>query len=150
MKTTELVLARGDKVVATGRNVAPLSALQSQYPSSQLLVLPLDVTQSSAIASTFADAKRVFGRVDVVFNNAAIGVFAEVEGTTDDVARTMFEINFFGAANVSREAVRFFREENRSGAGGRLLNVSSYVALVAIGGIGYYCASKAGKYQLPA
>ena len=97
------------------------------------------------ILNAFVEAKRTFGRVDVVLNNAAIGCFGEVEGTPHDLARRIFDTNFWGAANVSREAVRFFREENPPGVGGRLLNLSSYVGLVALGGTGYYCAAKAGK-----
>jgi NAD(P)-dependent dehydrogenase (short-subunit alcohol dehydrogenase family) len=143
--TTELALSRGDKVVATARNPSALDYLKTQYPLSQLLVVRADVTSLDDILKAFAQAKNAFGRVDVVLNNAAIGCFGEVEGTPQDVARRIFETNFWGAANVTREAVRFFREENPPGAGGRLLNLSSYVGLVAVGGAGYYCAAKAGK-----
>ena len=76
----------------------------------RLLVLKLDVTKQQDIIDAFQKAKEVFGRVDVVFNNAAYGVLAEVEGTPDDAARAVFDVDFWGAANVSREAVRFFRE----------------------------------------
>lgn len=109
-----------------------------------MLVLTLDVTSAPDISVAFQEAKAAFGRVDVVFNNAAVAVFGEVEGTPDDVARRVFEVNFWGGANVAREAVRFFREENPAGVGGRLLSVSSYVGLVPFGGCGYYSAAKAG------
>ncbi len=51
--------------------------------------------------------------IDVVFDNAGYGLIAEVKGTTEDRARIMFDVNFWGATNVSREAVRFFREVNK-------------------------------------
>ena len=142
----ELALSRQERVVATGRNLEPIQDLQSQYSPSQLLLLKLNVMSKQNIVEAFAKAKDAFGRVDVVLNNAAIACFGEVEGTSQDMARTIFEINFWGAANVAREAVRFFRDENPAGAGGTLLNMSSYGAMIGAGGVGYYCAAKSGKF----
>lgn len=122
-----------------------LADLQAQYPAERLLVLKLDVTKPQEISAAFQKAKDAFGRIDVVYNNAAYGVIAEVEGTTEDVARAMFETNFWGAANVSREAVKFFREVNKP-IGGRLLTVSSIVGIKAMAVIGYYGASKYGEW----
>ena len=105
----------------------------------------MDVTDTQAILAAFSKAKEVFGRVDVVINNAGWTAASEVESTPDDISRKVFETNFWGATNVAKEAVRFFRDENPSGAGGRLITISSFVAIkpVVIGG--YYSASKHGK-----
>ena len=92
-------------------------------------------------------AKEAFGRVDVVLNNAGVSLGAEIEGTPEELARKMFETNFWGAANVSREAVRFFRDENPKGEGGRLLTIGSYAGMAPFGGLGYYSATKAGVCQ---
>lgn len=143
---TELALSNGDNVVATLRNPTTLSALSSTYPASRLLVHKLDVTAPADIPAAFAAAHAQFGRVDVVFNNAGYGLLAEVEGTPDDVARGVFETNFWGAANVSREAVRVFREVNPKGVGGRLLTVSSFVGLKPLPCAGYYSAAKFGEW----
>lgn len=142
----EVALAEGDKVVATSRTTAALESLKTQYPPDQLLVLALDVTQPSEITKAFAQAKTVFGRVDVVFNNAGFGLVAEVEGTPDASAHKLFDTNFWGSANVSREAVRFFREENRPGEGGRLVVNSSLGGISPITSNGYYTASKFGEW----
>lgn len=131
---------QGSKVVATCRNPDDLSALTDKYSSAQLIVLPLNVTVPEEIISAFARAVEAFGRVDVVYNNAGSGVMAEVEGTPDETARKHFEVNFWGSANVSREAVRVFREVN-SPPGGRLLQASSLGAIKANPGLGYYNAS---------
>ena len=140
---TEHVLRKGDIAVATLRKPEILSDLQGIYPASRLLVLKLDVTKVDEIAAAFAQTKEKFGRVDVVFNNAGYSVLAEVEGTPDDVARAMFEVNFWGATNVSREAVRFFREVNKP-AGGRLIISSSIAGVVPAPLMGYYTAAKHG------
>ncbi|KAH7924106.1 NAD(P)-binding protein [Leucogyrophana mollusca] len=138
---TEFALQQGDIAVATLRKPDVLSDLVDRYPRDRLLVVKLDVTKQADIDAAFAQAKSVFGRVDFVLNNAGFGIVAEIEGTRDKTARDVFEVNFWGAANVSREAVRFFREEN-SPAGGRLLQMSSLSGIESTPGVGYYCASK--------
>lgn len=142
---TERVLKNGDIAIATLRKPEALSDLQTQYDTTKLLVLRLDVTKPQEIRDAFAQAKEAYGRVDVVFNNAGYSVLAEAEGTPDDAARAMFEVNFWGAANVSREAVAFFREANKP-SGGRLLNVSSIIGLAPGAGMGYYAATKHGMW----
>ena len=141
----ELALERGDRVAATLRQPADLNDLQAQYPSSKLRVIPLDVTDAAQIPRAFAEAKEAFGRIDVVFNNAGRSVIAEVENIPEETARKLFDVNFWGTANVSNEAVRFFREENEPGVGGRLLVVSSAVGISPVPSIGHYSATKFGE-----
>jgi len=138
---TELVLRNGDIAIATLRKPEVLEYLTSQYSSDRLLILKVDVTKSEEIISAFAQAERKFGRVDVVFNNAGYAIVGEAESTAEDVARHMFDTNFWGAVNVSKEAVRFFREVNKP-AGGRLLQVSSLSGIQSIPGMSYYSATK--------
>lgn len=144
---TEYALSKGDNVVATLRKPADLADLQQTFPASRLVVVQLDVNDPQAILTAFAKAKEVFGRIDVVFNNAGWTSMSEVEGMPDDVGRKLFETNFWGALNVSKESVRFFREENPSGAGGRLITVSSFVGLRPVPIGGYYSATKHGEFR---
>jgi len=141
-EVTEYVLSKGGIVIATLRKPSVLDSLKAQYPSSQLIILKLDVTNLSDITAAFAQAKAQVGRIDIVFNNAGSGLLAEVEGTTEEALRNIFEVNFFGAARVSREAVRFFRDENKPGAGGKLLVNKSFAGIQQVPGVGYYSASK--------
>jgi NAD(P)-dependent dehydrogenase (short-subunit alcohol dehydrogenase family) len=137
---TELLLKNGNKVVATLRRKEVLSDLAEQYPSSQLLIIQMDVVKTSEVAAAFAKAKEVFGRVDVVFNNAGIAILGEMESMSDQDARQIFEVNFWGASNVMREAIRTFREVNKP-TGGRLLQVSSSLGLRGRAAASYYSAS---------
>ncbi|EIW83690.1 NAD(P)-binding protein, partial [Coniophora puteana RWD-64-598 SS2] len=139
---TEQLLGKGDKVIATLRKPEVLADLTQQYPSSQLLVLPLDVTRPEQIADAFKRAGEAFGRIDVVFNNAGMAAVGEVENTSDEVARRVMETNFWGAKNVSVEAVRFFRDVNKP-AGGRLLQHSSTSGMYGTALVGFYAASAA-------
>ena len=87
----------------------------------------------------FVKAKEAFGRIDVVYNNAGIAAIGEIEGTPYDVVNKLFDVDFWAAVNVSKEAVRFFREENVP-KGGRLINVSTLAAGKPTAGIGFYGA----------
>ncbi|KAG1725519.1 NAD(P)-binding protein [Suillus lakei] len=138
---TKLLLNNGNKVVATLRRKEALSELAELYPSSQLLIVQMDVVKSSEVAAAFAKAKEVFGRVDVVFNNAGMTIIGEMESLSDEEARRIVEVNFWGASNVTREAIRMFREVNRP-IGGRLLQVSSLLGLAGRPAMSYYSASK--------
>ncbi|KAI0337085.1 NAD(P)-binding protein [Trametopsis cervina] len=138
----EFVLSKGDKVVATLRKPEALKDLQDSTPAGQLLVLKVDVTKPEDIVSAFASAKETFGRVDVVFNNAGYGMRSICEGTPDHVARAIFETNFWGSANVSKEAVRFLRDENPAGSGGRIILTSSYASATGFPTMSWYSATK--------
>ncbi|KAG1886622.1 NAD(P)-binding protein [Suillus subluteus] len=138
---TELLLKNGNRVVATLRRKEALSDLAEQYPSSQLLIVQTDVVKTSEVAAAFAKAKEVFGRIDVVFNNAGMAILGEMESMSDQDARQIFEVNFWGASNVTREAIRMFREVNKP-IGGRLLQVSSSLGLRGRAAASYYAASK--------
>jgi NAD(P)-dependent dehydrogenase (short-subunit alcohol dehydrogenase family) len=137
---TEHLLKVGNKVVATLRRPQALSDLQARYPATQLIVVKADVTEPAEITAAFAKAQEVFGRIDVVFNNAGVVMSSEVESADEAAARRVFDVNFWAAARVSTEAVRFFREVNRP-MGGRLLQVSSRVGLVGGAVNGFYSAS---------
>lgn len=141
-------LSHGDKVVATLRKPAVLADFASQYQASQLILVELDVTKPQDIRAAFTRAKATFGRVDVVFNNAGFIVAGEAEGTPDDLARQMFEVNFWGAVHVSQEAVRFFRDENKP-QGGYLIQNSAAVGIFAFPFLPFYGATKHGELNTP-
>ncbi|PIL34382.1 hypothetical protein GSI_03157 [Ganoderma sinense ZZ0214-1] len=141
LETARLALAKGDRVVATLRRPEVLNDFAAQYPASQILVLRLDVSKPGEIKEAFAQAKAVFGRIDVVFNNAGYAVVGEAEGVPAETARAMFNVNYWGAVGVSQEAVRFFREENVP-QGGRLIQNSAGMGLVTLPTFAFYSSSK--------
>ncbi|KAF8996889.1 hypothetical protein BDQ17DRAFT_1544556 [Cyathus striatus] len=134
-------LSKGDIVVATLRKPEALSKLSAKYDDSKLLVVKLDVTNPDEISSAFSIAHKTYGRIDIVYNNAGYAIIGEVEITPDKMARDLFEVNFWGAANVTREAVRFFRDVNTP-SGGRLVQASSGAGMDGNAVGGYYSASK--------
>ncbi|OJT12139.1 hypothetical protein TRAPUB_11316 [Trametes pubescens] len=123
----DIVLKNGETVVAIARRTHLLDDLVDQYSADRILAVKTD------------DA---FGRVDVVFNNAGYADLGEVESVQDTDARALFETNFWGAVSVTREAVRFFRESNPPGDGGRLLQMTSMYGIVGANCLAFYSASK--------
>lgn len=140
----ELILNGGDIAVATLRSPSALDDLKQAYDESKFLVLPLDVTDVEQIKSAFQAATDKYGRIDFVYNLAGYGLITEVEGTPEEDARALFDVNFWGATRVSSEAVRVFREVNKP-QGGHLFVMSSLVGLKPIAGAGFYSASKHGQ-----
>jgi len=140
---TKTVLDNGDIAIATLRKPSALDDLKAEYPSYKLHIVKLDVTNEDDITAVFKYAEEKLGRIDIVFNNAGRGMFAEIEGTSHKVAKKVFDVNFWGAMNVSKESVRFFREVNKP-QGGKLWNVSSLTGILPVASIGYYSASKHG------
>ncbi|NKF24249.1 oxidoreductase [Solimonas marina] len=129
--------ARGDNVVATARNPETLRDLADRYPET-LRVAALDVTNSEAIHAAVALTAEVFGRLDVLVNNAGHGFMGAIEEATPEEYRPLFDVNLFGLIETTRAALQLMR---RTG-GGRVVNLSSGAGIVGIGGHGYYNATK--------
>lgn len=140
------VLAKGERAIATLRKPTVLAALQAKYPASQLLVVSLDVTVPSQITAAFEAAKKHFGRIDVVVNNAGYAVLGEIEATPDEDARKEFEVQFWGPVNITKEAIKFFREVNEPGRGGRVFNVSTAGGYSSNQALAFYSSSKFGSF----
>ncbi|WIV56358.1 oxidoreductase [Amycolatopsis nalaikhensis] len=110
---TEEVLAAGDSVVATARRPEQLADLVAAH-GERIHPVALDVTDAGAAADAVAEAVKVFGRLDVVVNNAGYANSAPIEEMAEDDFRAQIETNLFGVVNVSRAALPVFRTQ-RSG-----------------------------------
>src|SRR5690242_15089937 len=118
-------LQAGDLVAATARHPEQLADLSAEYGDS-IHPLALDVTDPAAAASAIAEARRRFGRLDVIVNNAGYANVSPIETGTDADSRAQFETNFWGVYNVSKAAVPMLREQGSglimqfSSVGGRV------------------------------
>ena len=125
----------GYGLAATARNV---SALEYLGDSPKILKHRLDVTSASEIASVVAATVEKFGRIDVVINNAGYGMGGDFEATTDQDARKQVETNLWGPINMTKEALRVFREVNPQGAGGTIVQISSMGGYIGFPGNAFY------------
>ena len=122
--------ALGWHVVATMRTPRP-----DLLPSSgRMRVVALDVTCPDSIAA----AVRAAGRVDVLVNNAGIGVVGAFEATPLALAREVFDTNTFGVMAVMQAVIPQFRERGA----GVIVNVTSSTTLASFPLAGVYTASK--------
>jgi NAD(P)-dependent dehydrogenase (short-subunit alcohol dehydrogenase family) len=131
------VLAGGYKAVVTSRNVNDVQDIVDEYPENAIAV-KLDVTKPVEIAAAVDLAKAHFGRIDVQVNNAGIGYFGAVEESEEEEVRRMFEINFWGLANVTKAVLPIMRAQRS----GHILNVASIGGLVGFPAVGFYNATK--------
>jgi len=131
------VLNIGHKAIITARNISDISDLLIGHESNALAVA-LDVTKPEQITAAVTKAIDRFGRIDVLVNNAGIGYFGAVEESEDEAVRNMFEINFFGLANMTKAVLPTMRKQRS----GHIINIASIGGLVAFPALGYYNASK--------
>src|SRR5580692_3074987 len=97
----EALLQRGDKVVATARDLSALDDLVSRYRDN-ILALQLNVNERDADFAAIQRAKDHFGGIDVLINNAGYGLFGAIEEMTEKEARDQMETNFFGLLWLSQ------------------------------------------------
>lgn len=127
--------AQGWNVIATMRK--PDQSLAAGY-AGQMLVLPLDVTDSASIEAAIAAGVAHFGRIDAVVNNAGVSVVSIFEATAKETIRGVFETNVFGMMNVMQAVIPHLRNHG----GGTIINISSGVGLAAVPLLALYTATK--------
>lgn len=127
--------ADGDEVVVTYR---------SGDPPEGLPAVRCDVTSELDVRRAFEEIEATRGSVEVVVANAGITRDGLLAGMSETAFREVVETNLTGAATVARRAVRAMV----GARWGRLIFVSSAVALVGSPGQSNYCAAKAGLIGL--
>jgi NAD(P)-dependent dehydrogenase (short-subunit alcohol dehydrogenase family) len=133
----EAFLNRGDKVVATSRNIDGLKELADKYKSA-VLPLAFDVTNRAACFDAMAKAKAHFGTIDVVINNAGTGVVGAVEELAEQDVRGIMEANFFGTLWITQAALPILRAQGS----GHIIQLSSALGIYTFPSLGIYSASK--------
>lgn len=133
----QLVLSLGYKAAVAARKTGDIKDIVEKYPDTALAV-QLDVTKPEEIEASAKAALEKFGRIDVLVNNAGIGYFGAIEESEEEEVRRMFEINFFGLANMTKAVLPIFRKQRS----GHIVNVSSIGGFVAFPAIGFYNATK--------
>jgi NAD(P)-dependent dehydrogenase (short-subunit alcohol dehydrogenase family) len=123
--------ARGWQVIATMRR--PRADLFADAPGVR--VLPLDVTDPASIAAALDAA----GTIDLLVNNAGVGMFGAFEATPMATVREIFETNTFGTMAVCQAAL----PRMRTRGAGTIVNVTSSATLAPFPLVAAYTASKA-------
>jgi len=131
------VLERGHRVVATSRNVEALRAWEEAF-EGQCRVMEMDVGAGDLEARA-AEAAGLFGRVDVLVNNAGFGLIGALEECSMEQVRHNVEVNFFGPLRLMRALLPVMRGQG----GGNIVNISAAAAISNYPGFSAYGAAKA-------
>jgi NAD(P)-dependent dehydrogenase (short-subunit alcohol dehydrogenase family) len=131
----DAVRARGDRVVATARRPEALRELEG---ADDVLVQKLDVTREEQIPAVLDAATARFGGIDVLVNNAGIGMLGALEESSQADLRDAIETMFFGAAALTRAVLPKMRERGS----GAIVQIGSMGGQVTAPGYSAYCAAK--------
>ena len=133
--TAEVLRARGWQVYPTARRLEDIERLRQDG----FQPVKLDVADPASVAEAVEDVLELSeGRLGAVVNNAGVAQFGAVEDLTRDAVRRQFEVNTFGALDLTNRLIPHFRGKGR----GRIVNVSSVYGRVTAPMVGCYCASK--------
>ena len=121
----------GYSVVAAGRRAAELerTAAYAASSSGQIVVVPTDVSNPDAVRTLFARIREMFGRLDVLFNNAGTGAPAiPMEDLSYEQWNAVVSVNLTGAFLCAQEAIKLMKTQTPGG--GRIINNGSLSAHV--------------------
>lgn len=133
------VIAHGHQVAVTARDVSQVEDFVEDYPL-QVRAYALDVLQPESIRQAVAEARRDFGRLDVVVNNAGYGLIGALEECSEEQMLRNIETNLTGPLRVMRAALPVFREQR----GGHFINMGAAAAISNYAGFSVYGGAKAG------
>jgi NAD(P)-dependent dehydrogenase (short-subunit alcohol dehydrogenase family) len=137
--TTLTLLARGNQVAATMRHVNGRNqGVADELRSAGADVFEIDVTDDASVEAGVNEALRDLGGLDVLINNAGVGVLGMQEFFTPEDFQRVFDINVFGVQRMNRAVIPHFRTKQD----GLIIYTSSLLGRIALPFYGAYQASK--------
>ncbi|WP_248926977.1 SDR family NAD(P)-dependent oxidoreductase [Paenibacillus hamazuiensis] len=137
MHLVRQLLPTQHKVVATARSLEAIADLKKSSPEN-VHIAAADVTNKEQVERAVKEAVEVFGRIDVVVNNAGYGLSGMLEEYTDEQMKEQFEVNVFGVLNVIRATLPVLKQQRS----GHYINFSSILGAIGVPTLSLYCASK--------
>jgi len=142
-------LARqGADVAIVARRMEKLKTVQTEIEALgvRCLAVKCDVTQTDEIKSAVASIKEHFGTIDILLNNAGVGLFGPAEEQSDELWQTMMATNLSSAYFFAREVGKIMIENQY----GKIINIGSIHSTVAMTGLplSAYCTTKGGLLML--
>ncbi len=133
----------GARVVLAARNAAQLEAV-ARGLAGPALVVPTDVADRAAVDALVARAVEAYGGIDIVVNNAGVGLAAPVAQIAFEDFQRALAVDLFGPLALTQAALPYLRQRGR----GQLIYISSVVGLRALPYLGGYAAAKAALDRL--
>ena len=144
-KATALAfLDNGYSVAFAGRRRDALenAITEAGDKASRAISVPTDISDPGAVQNLFSKTLDIFGRIDVVFNNAGFGVSGALEDLTFEQWKSVVDVNLSGTFLCIQQAFRIMKSQNPRG--GRIINNGSVSAHVPRPNSAPYVATKHG------
>ena len=125
----KIFIKKGFVVYGASRNLFQLDGLNH---------IPCDISSLENCKETILKIIEKEGKIDLLVNNAGIGISGSVENTSETDARKIYDVNFFGTFFMCKSALPYLRQSK-----GRIVNVSSVASKFFIPFQGFYSATKA-------
>jgi short-subunit dehydrogenase len=134
------LVREGARLVVSARRKEHLEQLAGElHPApGQLEIVPGDITSDDLRRALVERAQTAFRGLDLVINNAGSGAMGPFAEASPERLRSVMEVNFFAAAEMTRLAVPLLKHGNRP----IVVNVSSVLGHRGVPGCAEYCASK--------
>jgi NAD(P)-dependent dehydrogenase (short-subunit alcohol dehydrogenase family) len=132
------LIAEGHEVAATSRSLETLEAALDGAPADQFLPLEVDLADETSVEGALLTTWEVFGRIDVVVNNAGYGIGGALEELSLDEIKDNFEVNLFAPITVIKKVLPYLRAQRS----GHIINISSIAGFAGVLGWSVYAASK--------
>ncbi|MEP6262922.1 MAG: SDR family oxidoreductase [Gillisia sp.] len=127
----EFLQNKNFKVYGTSRN----PDLSRAFPFT---LIALDVTKKETITAAVTSIIEKEGRIDVLINNAGIGITGPIEETPEEEIKKAFDTNYFGPLNVTKAVLPQMRKQG----GGLIINITSIAGYMGLPYRGIYSATK--------
>lgn len=129
---------KGYKVYGTSRKPQGENSITADDGGGFIKMLRMDVCSEESIKEAVAKILEKEGAIDIVVNNAGMGIAGSVEDTSPEEVQNQINTNFFGAHRVIRQVAPIMRKQKN----GLIINISSVAAQFPIPFQSMYCASK--------
>ena len=131
---------RGARVALAARSETALHevAREIRDQGSEAVVIPTDVTIAAQVERMTRETIRALGGIDVLVNNAGVGLNATIADASGSDVEALFRLNVLAAADAIRAVLPIMRAQQS----GMIINISSVAGRIVVPRIGYYSASK--------
>src|SRR5438046_8972144 len=141
LEAAKLFREEGATVIIVGQNPDGLQSVAGQLGDS-VTVLRGDVSKPAAVESIIKQISEKFGRIDVLFANAGMGLASPLEAVTEDQIDRQFDVNFKGVFFAIQKAAPLLAK------GGSIIVTTSFLNELGVPGLSILSATKAAVLSL--
>src|SRR3989344_1931650 len=141
-ETAIIFAEKGYRIIALSRNVLGLKKIQEKIGNTHLFI-KFDLTQTEKIPQFILNLKKQAGSIDILINNAGVGLFKKLEDVSDKEITQVISVNLLAPMILCREIIPLMKEN-----GGTIVNIASVAGKRTWKHLSIYSASKFGLIGL--